>query len=256
MSGNEHPTDPLVSVESLSRRFGEVWALDDVSVQLDGGVVGVLGPNGAGKTTLLRTLATVLPVASGSVRVARVDLSDGRNVREARRVLGYLPQVFGFYGSFTASEFVEYVGWLKEVPRSEIRAATAEVLSLVGMSDRAGVAMRKLSGGQRRRVGIAQAMVNRPRVVLFDEPTAGLDPEQRVTFRSVLRKLGESELVVVSTHLVEDVAAVCSRVLVMGGGRILFDGAPEVLAEHGAGFAEGDSPLERGYLAVLEDRRR
>ena len=253
---NEHQTEALITVAKLSHRFGEIQALDDVSVQLDGGVVGVVGPNGAGKTTLLRTLATVLPVKSGSVQVAGVDVSDGRNVREARRVLGYLPQVFGFYGAFTASEFVEYVGWLKEVPSSEIRAVTAEMLSLVGMSERADVAMRKLSGGQRRRVGIAQALVNRPRVVLFDEPTAGLDPEQRVTFRSVLRKLGESELVVVSTHLVEDVAAVCSRVLVMDRGQIRFDGTPDVLAEHGAGFVDGDSPLERGYLAVLEGRRR
>lgn len=256
MSSHEPRTDPLVSVENLSRRFGAVQALDDVSVRLDAGVVGVVGPNGAGKTTLLRTLATVLPVESGTVRVAGVDVSERRNVREARRVLGYLPQVFGFYGAFTAAEFVEYVGWLKEVPKSDLRAVTTEVLSVVGMSDRADVAMRKLSGGQRRRVGIAQALVNRPRVVLFDEPTAGLDPEQRVAFRSVLRKLGESELVVVSTHLVEDVAAVCSRVLVMDRGRILFDGTPVALAEHGTGFAEGDSPLERGYLAVLEGRGR
>lgn len=239
-------------VDGLARRFGSTQALDDVDLVIRPGVLGILGPNGAGKTTLMRTLATVLPVDAGRVTIMGLDLANEREVREVRRKLGYLPQVFGFYGGFTASEFVEYVAWLKGMPSDGTREAVEWALDQVGMTDRAQVKMRRLSGGMRRRVGIAQAIVNRPSLLLLDEPTAGLDPEQRVVFRRLLRSLGESAAVVVSTHLVEDVAAACSRVAVMDKGAIRFEGDPNDLIAVGVGASvEADTPVERGYLAVL-----
>lgn len=242
-------------VEGVSRRFGATRALDDLDLLIRPGVLGVLGPNGAGKTTLMRTLGTVLPVEVGRVMVMGLDVADDRQVVEVRRRVGYLPQVFGFYGGFTAVEFVEYVAWLKGMSTREASEAVGWALEHVGMTDRAGVKMRKLSGGMRRRVGIAQAIVNRPALLLLDEPTAGLDPEQRLVFRRLLRSLGELSAVVVSTHLVEDVATACTRVAVMDEGTIRFEGTPEDLIAVGVGApVEGDTPVERGYLAVLHVR--
>lgn len=249
-------TETGAVVEGLGQRFGSTQALKDVDLAIQAGVLGILGPNGAGKTTLMRTLATVLPVEAGRVTVMGLDLADERQVRHVRRQLGYLPQVFGFYGGFSAAEFVEYVAWLKGMPATETSEAVGWALEQVGMTDRARVKMRKLSGGMRRRVGIAQSIVNRPSLLLLDEPTAGLDPEQRVSFRRLLRTLGEESAVVVSTHLVEDVAAACTRVAVMDEGTVRFDGAPDELIALGVDAQlAGDTPVERGYLAALQPRR-
>jgi ABC-2 type transport system ATP-binding protein len=242
----------LVHASGVSCRFGAHPVFENLTLTLSTGVVGILGPNGAGKTTLIRTLASVLPVQKGSVVVDGHDLSDPASLRAARREIGYLPQVFGFHGGFTAREFVEYLAWLKEVPKDRRSGAVAWSLEQVGLDAGSGVKMRKLSGGMRRRVGIAQAIVNTPRLLLLDEPTAGLDPEQRITFRRLLRRLGESSSVVVATHLVEDVAAACDRVIVFAQGEVRFDGTPDALAGLGeTADAAGDSPVERGYLAVV-----
>lgn len=242
----------LVYASGVSCRFGAFPVFEDLTLTLSRGVVGILGPNGAGKTTLIRTLASVLPIQEGSIVLDGHDLSALSSLRAARREIGYLPQVFGFHGGFTAREFVEYLAWLKEVPRDRRSEAVAWSLEQVGLDGSSGVKMRNLSGGMRRRVGIAQAIVNRPRLLLLDEPTAGLDPEQRITFRRLLRRLGESSSVVVATHLVEDVAAACDRVIVFAQGVIRFDGTPDALAAFGDRTdVEGDSPIERGYLAAV-----
>lgn len=244
------------AVDRVSHRFGSTLALDEVELRIQPGVLGLLGPNGAGKTTLMRVLATVLPIDEGQAFVGGLDISDAQQAVEVRRRLGYLPQVVGYYSAFTAAEFVEYVAWLKAMSPSEASEAVPWALEHVGMTDRAKVKMRKLSGGMRRRVGIAQAIVNRPSLLLLDEPTAGLDPEQRVIFRRLLRSLGESSAVVVSTHLVEDVAAACTRVAVMKEGKVCFEGTPQNLVDLGADAAvDGDTPVERGYLAALHTRR-
>lgn len=242
----------LVHASGVSCRFGPQSVFKNLTLTLTEGVVGILGPNGAGKTTLIRTLASVLPIQEGSVSVDGHDLSDRASLRAARREIGYLPQVFGFHGGFTAREFVEYLAWLKDVPSDDRSRAVAWSLEQVGMDGSSDVKMRKLSGGMRRRVGIAQAIVNTPRLLLLDEPTAGLDPEQRITFRRLLRRLGESSAVVVATHLVEDVAAACDRVIVFADGEIRFDGTPDELAALGERpDLEGDSPVERGYLTAV-----
>lgn len=244
-----------VELTDLSRQFGRTQAVSGVSLRTGPGVFGLLGPNGAGKTSLLRIMATVIPPTSGRLRLLGHDPTLHRPRREVRRRLGYLPQNLGYYPGFTVAEFVEYFALLKEMPPSRVPAAVASAIERVDLGTKARAKLRTLSGGMLRRVGIAQAIVNDPRLVLLDEPTAGLDPEQRVEFRALLRELGRQATVIVSTHLVEDVGAACGEVALMDGGRIVFHGTPDELTARGEGHAAGDAPLERGYSAVLAQVR-
>jgi ABC-2 type transport system ATP-binding protein len=245
-----------VELTELSRRFGRTQAVDGITLHAGAGVMGLLGPNGAGKTSLLRMLATVLPPTSGQLRLLDRDPGQYKARREIRRRLGYLPQELGYYPGFTVAEFVEYFALLKEVPPARVPKAVAAAIEHVGLSDKARAKLRTLSGGMRRRVGIAQAIVNQPELLLLDEPTAGLDPEQRMAFRVVLRELGQNATVIVSTHLVEDVGAACAEVALVDAGKIVFQGTPAELTARGeARGAVGDAPLERGYTTVLAAAR-
>jgi ABC-type multidrug transport system ATPase subunit len=244
-----------IELTSVTRSFGGNKAVEGVSLQAGPGVLGLLGPNGAGKTSLLRMLATVLPPSSGGIRLLDRDPRSAGQRREIRRRLGYLPQHLGYYPAFTVAEFVEYFALLKEVPPGRVHKAVAAAVDRVDLGAKAKARLRTLSGGMLRRVGIAQAIVNDPELLLLDEPTAGLDPEQRVGFRVLLRELGQGATVVVSTHLVEDVGAACSEVTLMDAGHVVFRGTPAELASRGTGSDTGDAPLERGYSAVLRTAR-
>ncbi|WP_370672302.1 MULTISPECIES: ABC transporter ATP-binding protein [Streptomyces] len=228
-------------------------AVDGLTLSLGVGTHGLLGPNGAGKTTLIRTLATVLRPTGGDLELFGHSVRDSGRHRELRRRIGYLPQEFGYYKRFTVREFVGYLAWLKEMPDRDIPGAVQRAVERVGLAERADDRMKSLSGGMVRRVGIAQAIVNDPAVLLLDEPTVGLDPAQRLQFRSLLKELGRESCVVVSTHLVEDVAAACTDVVLFDRGRLLFQGTPDDLAAAGTSDQPGDSPLERGYSALLSD---
>lgn len=245
-----------VEITDLSRRFGRTPAVTGVSLQAGAGVHGLLGPNGAGKTSLLRMMATVLPPTSGSLRLLGRDPGRYGPRREIRRRLGYLPQNLGYYPGFTVAEFVEYFALLKEMPPGRVPRAVAAAIEHVGLGGKARARLRTLSGGMLRRAGIAQAIVNEPELLLLDEPTAGLDPEQRMAFRAMLRDLGHRATVIVSTHLVEDVGAACTEVTLMDAGRIVFNGTPAELTARGEDTgAAGDAPIERGYSAVLAAAR-
>jgi ABC-2 type transport system ATP-binding protein len=244
-----------VEITDLTRRFGRNQAVAGVSLQAGPGVFGLLGPNGAGKTTLLRMMATVIPPTTGNLRLLGRDPGAYGPRREVRRRLGYLPQNLGYYPGFTVAEFVEYFALLKEMPAARVPAAVATAVERVDLGDKAKARLRTLSGGMLRRVGIAQAIVNEPELLLLDEPTAGLDPEQRVHFRALLRELGQRATVVVSTHLVEDVGTACSQVALMDQGKVVFDGTPGELTARGTEHGTGDAPLERGYTAVLAAAR-
>ena len=244
-----------VEITALTRRFGRTEAVAGVDLQTGPGVFGLLGPNGAGKTSLLRMMATAIPPTSGRLRLLGRDPGRAGPRREIRRRLGYLPQQLGYYPGFTAAEFVEYFALLKEVPAGQVPAAVTAALDRAELGGQARARLRTLSGGMLRRVGIAQAIVNQPDLLLLDEPTAGLDPEQRVAFRGLLRDLGRHAIVVVSTHLVEDVGAACAQVALLDRGKIVFQGSPGELAARGAGHGVGDAPLERGYSAVLAAAR-
>jgi ABC-type multidrug transport system ATPase subunit len=238
-----------IHAQNLKVRAGRRMAVDGVDLTLTNGVHGLLGPNGAGKTTLIRALATVLRPAGGDL-----ELLGGADLRDVRRRLGYLPQEFGFYRRFTVREFVEYMAWLKEMPKADIPGAVQRAVERVGLTDRADAKLKTLSGGMVRRAGIAQAIVNDPAILLLDEPTAGLDPAQRMQFRQLLRQLDDT-CVVVSTHLVEDVAAACTDVVLLDEGKVVFQGATEALANAGTDADPGDSPMERGYSALLGAKR-
>jgi len=244
-----------VQVSGLTRRFGRALAVDSVDLQIGIGVFGLLGPNGAGKTSLLRMIATAVPPTSGTLQLLGRDPGVHSQRRDIRRRLGYLPQNPGYYPGFTVTEFVEYFALLKEVPAGHVPGAVATAVERVGLRDRARARLRTLSGGMLRRAAIAQAIVNDPELLLLDEPTAGLDPEQRVAFRALLRELGQRATVVVSTHLVEDVGAACGQLALMDRGRIVFHGTPDDLVGRGLGHGTGDAPLERGYSAVLSAAR-
>ena len=247
---------PNVAVAGLTQVYGRRTVLDQIDLEIGPGVFGLLGPNGAGKTTLLRTLATVMRPKAGAIRVLGYDPARDSERRQLRRRLGYLPQTLGYYPNFTVFEFVEYFALLKEVPPREVRPAVARALARVGLEDKARAKLKTLSGGMLRRVGIAQAIVNEPSLLLLDEPTVGLDPEQRVSFRTLLREMGERSTVFVCTHLVEDVATACTEVGLMESGRIVFRGTPVDLTALGAEReGTGDSALERGYGAAIAGAR-
>ncbi|AXK36379.1 ABC transporter ATP-binding protein [Streptomyces armeniacus] len=246
-----------IRAEGLKVRAGRKrMAVDGLDLSLGTGVHGLLGPNGAGKTTLIRALATVLRPAGGTLELFGKSAGGAGEHRAVRRRIGYLPQEFGYYKRFTVREFVEYMAWLKEVPKADIPAAVQRAVERVGLADRADERMKALSGGMVRRAGIAQALVNDPSVLLLDEPTAGLDPAQRLRFRELLQEVGADTCVVVSTHLVEDVAAACTDVVLFAEGRLVFQGTPDDLAAAGGDGHEGDSPLERGYSALLRSPGR
>ncbi|MEV0171896.1 ABC transporter ATP-binding protein [Streptomyces sp. NPDC050803] len=245
-----------IHVSGLHVRHRKTLALDALDLDFGPGVHGLLGPNGAGRTSLIRVLATVAAPTSGRVEMLGEDVGDPRGRGAVRRRLGYLPQEFGYYPGFTVREFVAYMAWLKEMPAADTPAAVERAVARVGLADRIDAKVRTLSGGMVRRVGIAQAVVNDPKVLLLDEPTAGLDPEQRVEFRELLRELGASATVIVSTHLVEDVAAACTEVTLLAAGRVAYRGTPASLTALGETTGGiGDNPIERGYTAALRAHR-
>jgi ABC-2 type transport system ATP-binding protein len=222
---------PTVIAEGLSKRFGPKVALADAHIELGRGVTGLLGPNGAGKTTLLRILATVLAADRGTLDVLGHDPTTGDGRLAVRRRLGYMPQDPGFHRSFTAFEFVDYVAILKEWgDRRSRHDEVRRVLSLVGLESVMGTPIKKLSGGMRRRVAIAQSILGDPDLLILDEPTAGLDPEQRLRFRELLSAIAERATVLLSTHQTDDVAALCNHVVVLLGGTVRFRGTPLDLA--------------------------
>ncbi len=220
------PGAGTIELRGVARAYGSTRALEAVDLVLDRGVTGLLGPNGAGKTTLLRIVATSIAPDHGLVRLRGIDpLSGHAAVTEARRHLGYLPQELGFPSDMTVFGFVEYVAVLKEWNRAPLRTREVRrVLDLVGLGDLSGRKLRKLSGGQRRRVGLAQALLGDPEILVLDEPTTGLDPEQRASLRRTLSVIAADSAVLLSTHQTEDVAALCERVVVMAHGRVRFDG--------------------------------
>ena len=223
-------TDVAVSATGLSLRYGRTVALDDVSFTLGPGVTGLLGPNGAGKTSLLRIAATAVMPNAGQLRIFGHDPLTGPGRLAARRRIGYLPQDPGFHRSFTAFEFVDYVAILKEL--TDRRARHAEVrraLDAVGLSDRRGDRIRTLSGGSKQRVALAAALVGDPSLLILDEPTVGLDPEQRFRFRELFAELGEERSVLLSTHQTEDVTSLCREVIVLDHGGVRFRGSPAEL---------------------------
>lgn len=210
-----------LSVDRLSKQYKNKIAVDRVSFSLTEGITGLLGANGAGKTTLMRMMTGILAPTSGEIT------ADGIAVQteEYRSLLGYLPQDFGYYPEFTAKEFVRYIAALKGIDKNTAKRKTDELLELVGLSDVANKKIKTFSGGMKQRVGIAQAIVNDPKILILDEPTAGLDPKERVRFRNLIAEIGKNTIVLFSTHIVSDIDSIASNLLMMRDGQIIYEGA-------------------------------
>jgi ABC-2 type transport system ATP-binding protein len=231
-----------VVVAGVTRSFRGHAAVAGVDLSAGPGVTGLLGPNGAGKTTLLRIVATVLAPDRGRLRLLGHDPGTPAGRLAIRRRLGYLPQEPGFHRGMTVFDFIDYVAILKELTDRRARHdEVRRVIELVGLAQVSGKRIRALSGGMRRRVGLAQALLGDPDLVILDEPTAGLDPEQRLRFREIVSRIGEGRTVILSTHQTEDVAAACQTVVVLHEGRCVFTGTPAGLIEQAAGRVWLDS---------------
>lgn len=225
------PTARGIQAHQLTRQYGRTLALDHVSLDVASGITGLLGPNGAGKTTLLSILATVSSPDSGQLQVLGWNPGLSAERLAIRRTLGYLPQELGFHRHFKVAAFLDYVAILKEITSTRQRhAEIARVLAETGLEAVASKPIRTLSGGMRRRLGLAQALLGDPRLLLLDEPASGLDPEQRLRFREMLSRLPGDRVVVLSTHHVDDVMAICSSVVVLLAGQVRFAGHPSGLA--------------------------
>ena len=243
-----------VTVTGLRKKFGSMRALDGVDVTFAPGVNGLLGPNGAGKTTMLRILATAMAADSGQIDIFGNDPTTASGRLAVRRRLGYLPQEPGFHRNFTAFEFVDYVAILKEWgERKQRHDEVRRVLALVGLEGAMHKRIGRLSGGMRRRVAIAQALIGSPALLVLDEPTAGLDPEQRLRFRELLGTAAAGATVLLSTHQTDDIAALCQHVVVLLEGRIAFAGAPNDLTMRANGKVwsapERDARAELAWVA-------
>lgn len=219
-----------LSISDVGKRWSpDVWGLRDVSVDLGPGVVGLLGPNGAGKSTLMQMITTVTGPTEGEIRWNGTDVTESPNA--VRSVLGYLPQDFGVYPDLTAAEFLEYVAALKGLPSAVADDRIDDLLAVTNLQDVRDRKLQTYSGGMRQRVGIAQALLNDPDLLVVDEPTVGLDPEERVRFRNVIADLSEERIVLLSTHIVSDVEATATDLVVLNGGRLLTHTTPEALVE-------------------------
>ena len=226
-------------IDRLTKLFQNKIAVDRVSLRLNNGVYGLLGTNGAGKTTLMRMLCGILQPTSGTIAF------DGMDVREEgyRAILGYLPQDFGYYPEFTAMDFLLYMAALKGLPKQSAKRRANELLELVGLQDMGRKKIKTFSGGMKQRLGIAQALLNNPKLLILDEPTAGLDPKERVRFRNLIGQLGEDSIVLLSTHIVSDIEHIADEVLMMKDGTLIYHGA----------WDDQLGDLEGFYLAQFEE---
>ena len=226
----------MIEISSLTKTYHAngktVHALNGIDLRIGTGMFGLLGPNGAGKTTLMRILAGIVNPSRGSAYVDGHDLSTENGKQAVKSMLGYLPQELGMYPELTAYQFVDYMAILKGIDEPQRRRLQVEkVLEMVGLGQEAGRKIKGFSGGMKRRVGIAQALVNDPKLLIVDEPTAGLDPEERIRFRNLLVNLANERAVLLSTHIVEDIGQTCRDLAVLSHGQVVFCGSPTELMQ-------------------------
>jgi ABC-2 type transport system ATP-binding protein len=230
----------MIKINTLNKTYhtkrSSIHALKDVNLEIGAGMFGLLGPNGAGKTTLMRILAGIVNPSSGKVTIDGYDLADESGKQSVKSMLGYLPQELGMYPELTALQFVDYMAILKGMDNPKSRRQKVEqVLEMVGLNNDSGRKIKGYSGGMKRRVGIAQALVNDPRLLIVDEPTSGLDPEERIRFRNLLVNLASDRMVILSTHIVEDIGQTCRDMAVLSHGELIFRGSPMQLMQAAEG---------------------
>ena len=212
-----------LKIDRLTKQYSNKIAVDRVSCTLSPGVIGLLGANGAGKTTLMRMVCGILKPTSGTVKLGQYDVTDSGY----RNQLGYLPQDFGYYPEFTGMDFMLYIATLKGLDKGTAKRRSRELLESVNLLEASGKKIKTYSGGMKQRLGIAQVMLNNPQLVVLDEPTAGLDPKERVRFRHIIEDIGKKSIVLLSTHIVSDIEKAADRILVIKDGQKVFDGTEE-----------------------------
>lgn len=217
-----------LTINCVTKKYKNHTAVNQVSLTLTPGVYGLLGANGAGKTTLMRMICGILPPTDGSINLDGIAVSE----ESYRAILGYLPQDFGYYPDFSGKSFLLYMAALKGIEKSYAQKRIQELLELVSLSDVARKKVKTYSGGMKQRLGIAQALLNHPKVLVLDEPTAGLDPKERVRFRNLIEDLGREAIVIFSTHIVSDIDQIANRILMMNSGRIIFNGTREEIPDN------------------------
>lgn len=225
-------------VDRVTKQYKNKIAVDRLSLTLKPGVTGLLGSNGAGKTTLMRMIVGVLAPDSGEITLDGMPVTD----EAYRDILGYLPQEFGYYPEFTAKDFLLYFSALKGIGKKQAKERSEELLELVDLSDACDKKIKTFSGGMKQRVGIAQALLNHPKVLVMDEPTAGLDSQERVRFRDLIAEIGEESIVLLSTHIVSDLEHIADRMAIMRSGQLLWQGD----------WKRGQADLETFYLKTME----
>jgi ABC-type multidrug transport system ATPase subunit len=224
-----------IEIKKLTLTYpGGFRALDEIDLRIGNGMFGLLGPNGAGKSSLMRILVTLMEASSGQVLVDGMDISNHR--KEIRRMVGYLPQDFRFFAKLRSWEFLDYAARLAGLGRRERRERVDEMLESVGLYEFRDRMANKLSGGMKRRLGIAQALIAHPKIIIVDEPTTGLDPEERIRFRNLLSDLGRSEtIIILSTHIVGDISSTCNQMALLNEGSLVYEGTPDTLVEAAKG---------------------
>lgn len=228
-----------LSIDRLTKQYQNKIAVDRISLRLNTGIYGLLGANGAGKTTLMRMVCGILKPTSGTITFDGIDVSEERY----RSMLGYLPQDFGYYPEFTGEDFLLYMAALKGMRKPQARRKTVELLKLVSLHDVAKKKIKTYSGGMKQRLGIAQALLNQPKLLVLDEPTAGLDPKERVRFRDLIKDLGKDSIVLLSTHIVSDIEHIADDILMMKSGQLIYQGK----------WTDKSGNLEEFYLKQFEE---
>ncbi|VUX41292.1 ABC transporter ATP-binding protein [Blautia luti] len=228
-----------LSIDRLTKQYQNKIAVDRISLRLNTGIYGLLGANGAGKTTLMRMVCGILKPTSGTITFDGIDVSEERY----RSMLGYLPQDFGYYPEFTGEDFLLYMAALKGMRKPQARRKTVELLKLVSLHDVAKKKIKTYSGGMKQRLGIAQALLNQPKILVLDEPTAGLDPKERVRFRDLIKDLGKDSIVLLSTHIVSDIEHIADDILMMKSGQLIYQGK----------WTDKSGNLEEFYLKQFEE---
>jgi len=220
----------MIKVENLTKKYGDLAALDGVSFEMrEGEVIGVLGPNGAGKTTLLRMLVTFLEPTSGNVIIDNLNINNPLHQQEIKSKIGYLPEHAPLYEDMTVLEYLRFVGKMQEIDKNYLEEAIFNVIEKCGLEGKENQEIATLSKGYRQRLGIAQALIHDPKIVILDEPTTGLDPNQRIEIRNLIKEIGKTKTVILSSHVLSEIQSTCSRVLIISKGKIVADGAPESL---------------------------
>ena len=242
-----------IKIENLNKIYrGGSYAIKDLNLEIPNGMFGLLGPNGAGKSTLMRILVTLMKPTSGKVTVNDLDLA--KNRREVRSMLGYLPQDFSFFSKLKTYEFLDYTARLAGMKNGTVRRnAVDQMLEEVGLFEARDRNANKLSGGMKRRLGIAQALINDPKIIIVDEPTTGLDPEERIRFRNLLSTISTRDVIIIlSTHIVGDISSTCDNMALLNKGKLAFTGSPEQLVREAEGNVWLVQATEREYLEINE----